>query len=73
MFRRKLWLSVGTSARQAPRPSDSVFAEVGHVVHAAEHAAIRGLGDQQFFCPKIAESPLRKGLSEQLPLDQVGD
>ena len=60
-------------AGQAPGTSDRVVTEVGHVVHAAEHAAIRGLGGRKFFGRKIAEGLNGKPLSEELPLDQSGD
>jgi len=60
-------------AGQASGTSDRVFAEVGHVVHAAEHAAIRSLGDRKFLGSKIAEGANGKPLGEELPLDQPGD
>lgn len=60
-------------AGQASGTSDRVFAEVGHVVHAAEHAAIRSLGDRKLLGSKIAEGANGKPLNEELPLDQPGD
>ena len=56
MFRRRWRLSDGTSVlARLPARATAVFAEVGHVVHAAKHAAIRGLGDRKFLGSEIAE------------------
>ncbi len=60
-------------AGQASGTSDRVFAEVGHVVHAAKHAAIRGLGDRKFLGSEIAEGANGKPLSDELSHDQPGD
>lgn len=40
---------------EAPSISDRVFAVESHVVHAAEHAAIRGLGDEQLIMFQLTE------------------
>ena len=50
MFRRRWRLSkLDVRAGQAPGTSDRVFRQVGMSFPAAEHAAIRSLGDRKFF------------------------
>lgn len=45
----------------------------GHVVRAAENAAICGLGDAQRLIFDTAEGRAGESLREKLPLDQLGD
>ena len=52
---------------------NSHLGEEGHVVHAAEDAAIGGLGDGQLLAPQVTERVRRKLLLAQLSLDERRD
>ena len=44
-----------------------------HVVHAAQDAAVRRLGEQDLLLPQIAERPRRQFLAAELPPGEAGD
>jgi hypothetical protein len=70
MFRCRRWLSDATSisarlSASATATSQRKARADPHVVHAAEHAVICGLGDQQFVGPQIAEDIGGQALGEK--------
>jgi hypothetical protein len=50
-----------------------VLAPERHVVHAAQDAAVRRLGEQDLLLPQIAERPRRQLLAAEFPPDEAGD
>jgi hypothetical protein len=60
-------------AREAPRIGDGVLAPERHVVHTAQDAAVRRLGEQDLLLPQIAERPRGQLLAAEFPPDEAGD
>src|SRR5260370_8442045 len=55
---------------QATSIADGHLTKERHVVHAPQHAAVRGLGQDQLLRAQVAERCRRQALPAQFPLDQ---
>jgi hypothetical protein len=58
---------------QAASIADGHLTAERHVVHAPQHAAVRGLGQDQFLRAQVAERCRRQALAAEFPRDQLGD
>jgi hypothetical protein len=58
---------------QAASIADGHLTEERHVVHAPQHAAVRGLGQDQLLRAQVSERCWRQALAAEFPLGQLGD
>src|ERR1017187_10425987 len=58
---------------QAASIADGYLTVERHVVHAPQHAAVRGRGQGQLLRAQVAECCRRQALAPEFPLDQLGD
>ena len=58
---------------QATSIADGHGTHERHVIHAPQHAAVRGLSQDQLLRAQVAERCSRQALAAEFPLDQLGD